>query len=64
MTAVLVRTSVGLKAVMAVSGLILIGYLLAHKYGNLKVFAGPESCNRSAHPQRKLGEPAPRYGRL
>lgn len=42
---------------MAVSGLILIGYLLAHMYGNLKLFAGPESFNGYAEHLRELGEP-------
>ena len=42
---------------MAVSGLIMIGYLLAHMYGNLKVFAGPEAFNDYAHHLRTLGEP-------
>jgi succinate dehydrogenase / fumarate reductase, cytochrome b subunit len=42
---------------MAVSGLILIGYLLAHMYGNLMVFAGPDAFNEYAHHLRTLGEP-------
>jgi succinate dehydrogenase / fumarate reductase, cytochrome b subunit len=42
---------------MAVTGLILIGYLLAHMYGNLKVFAGPTAFNEYAHHLRTLGEP-------
>jgi len=42
---------------MAVTGLILIGYLLAHMYGNLKVFSGPEAFNEYAHHLRNLGEP-------
>jgi succinate dehydrogenase cytochrome b subunit len=42
---------------MAVTGLILIGYLLAHMYGNLKVFSGPEAFNEYAHHLRTLGEP-------
>ena len=42
---------------MAVSGLIMIGYLLAHMYGNLKIFAGPEAFNGYAHHLRTLGEP-------
>jgi succinate dehydrogenase / fumarate reductase cytochrome b subunit len=45
------------KALMAISGLIMIGYLLAHMYGNLKVFAGPDSFNGYAHHLRTLGEP-------
>jgi succinate dehydrogenase / fumarate reductase cytochrome b subunit len=42
---------------MAVTGLILIGYLLAHMYGNLKVFAGAAAFNEYAHHLRTLGEP-------
>ena len=42
---------------MAVTGLILIGYLLAHMYGNFKVFAGPEAFNEYAHHLRTLGQP-------
>jgi succinate dehydrogenase / fumarate reductase cytochrome b subunit len=42
---------------MAVTGVILIGYLLAHMYGNLKVFSGPEAFNEYAHHLRTLGEP-------
>ena len=51
------RSTVALKALMAVTGLILIGYLLAHMYGNLKIFAGPEAFNAYAHHLRILGEP-------
>lgn len=46
-----------LKALMAVSGLIMVGYLLAHMYGNLKVFAGQASFDGYAHHLRTLGEP-------
>ncbi len=42
---------------MAITGLILIGYLLAHMYGNLKIFAGAEAFNDYAHHLRTLGEP-------
>jgi succinate dehydrogenase / fumarate reductase, cytochrome b subunit len=50
---------------MAVSGLIMIGYLLAHMYGNLKVFAGEAAFNEYAHHLRTLGEPLlPRSGVL
>ena len=51
------RSTVALKALMAVTGLILIGYLLAHMYGNLKIFAGEEAFNDYAHHLRTLGEP-------
>lgn len=42
---------------MAVSGLVFIGYLLAHMYGNLKVFAGHDAFNEYAHHLREFGEP-------
>jgi succinate dehydrogenase / fumarate reductase cytochrome b subunit len=59
------RSTVALKALMAVTGLILIGYLLAHMYGNLKIFAGPEAFNAYAQHLRVLGEPLlPRSGAL
>ena len=50
---------------MALSGLIMIGYLLAHMYGNLKVFSGETAFNDYAHHLRVLGEPIlPRSGLL
>jgi len=42
---------------MAVSGIILIGYLLAHMYGNLKVFSGQAAFDEYAHHLRTIGEP-------
>jgi succinate dehydrogenase / fumarate reductase cytochrome b subunit len=51
------RSTVALKALMAVSGIILIGYLLAHMYGNLKVFAGQAAFDEYAHHLRTIGEP-------
>jgi succinate dehydrogenase / fumarate reductase cytochrome b subunit len=42
---------------MAITGLILIGYLVAHMYGNLKIFAGEGAFNDYAHHLRTLGEP-------
>jgi succinate dehydrogenase / fumarate reductase cytochrome b subunit len=60
-----VRTTVALKALMAVTGIIMIGYLLAHMYGNLKVFAGASSFDSYAEHLRELGEPIlPRTGLL
>lgn len=35
-----VRSSVALKALMAVTGLLLIVFLLVHMFGNLKMFIG------------------------
>jgi len=42
---------------MAISGLILVLYLLAHMYGNLKVFAGQEAFDTYSHHLRTMGEP-------
>jgi succinate dehydrogenase / fumarate reductase cytochrome b subunit len=45
------------KLAMAVTGLVFIGYLLLHMYGNLKVFAGQDSFDEYAHHLRVFGEP-------
>ena len=41
----LLRSSVGRKTVMAVTGLFLMGFVVAHLLGNLQVFLGPEWLN-------------------
>ncbi|MEH3032942.1 MAG: succinate dehydrogenase cytochrome b subunit [Aeromicrobium erythreum] len=51
------RSTVAWKYAMAVSGLIMVGYLLLHMYGNLKVFAGKEAFDEYAHHLRTIGEP-------
>ena len=52
------RTStVALKYAMAVSGLIMAGYLILHMYGNLTAFAGPDTFNNYAHHLRTFGTP-------
>lgn len=51
------RTTVALKLLMAVSGLLFIGFVLGHMYGNLKMFAGHDAFNDYAHHLRVLGEP-------
>lgn len=52
------RSAVGKKAVMAVSGLILFGFVLIHMIGNLKAYLGAEHLNAYAHFLRTAGEPA------
>jgi len=42
------RSSVGKKAVMAVTGLVLVAYLISHVLANLLVFDGPDRINRYA----------------
>ncbi|HET9421875.1 MAG TPA: succinate dehydrogenase cytochrome b subunit [Nocardioides sp.] len=51
------RSTIALKMLMAVTGIIFIAYVLAHMYGNLKAFAGHDSFNEYAHHLRVLGEP-------
>ncbi|TDE96205.1 succinate dehydrogenase cytochrome b subunit [Occultella glacieicola] len=47
---------------MAISGLVLILFLLAHMYGNLKVFEGQDAFDSYSHHLRELGEPILPYG--
>lgn len=51
------RSTIALKISMALSGLVFIGYLLLHMYGNLKVFAGHDAFNEYAEHLRTIGEP-------
>ena len=57
----LTRTLIGKKALMAVTGLALFGFVVAHMLGNLKIFQGPEHLNAYAEGLRTLG--APFFGR-
>jgi succinate dehydrogenase / fumarate reductase cytochrome b subunit len=61
-TAIALRSTVTLKAAMAVSGLIMMLYLLAHMYGNLKVFSGRAAFDSYAHLLRTIGQPFLPYG--
>jgi succinate dehydrogenase / fumarate reductase cytochrome b subunit len=51
-------SSVQLKFVMAVTGAILVLYLIAHMLGNLKIFFGEQALDTYAHWLREIGEPA------
>ncbi|HEU4889289.1 MAG TPA: succinate dehydrogenase cytochrome b subunit [Thermoanaerobaculia bacterium] len=51
------RSAIGKKAVMAISGLILFGWIFAHMAGNLKLFFGSEALNHYAEWLRDLGAP-------
>ena len=48
---------------MAVSGLVFIGFVLLHMYGNLKAFAGHDAYNEYAEHLRTIGEPMLPYAR-
>lgn len=59
------RSAIGKKAVMAVTGVILFGWIFLHMVGNLKLYLGPEHLNEYAHWLRALGTPAmPETGAL
>src|SRR5919206_194345 len=51
------RSTIGKKYVMAVTGLIWFGYLIAHLWGNLKIYAGPTFLNDYGGFLRTVGEP-------
>jgi succinate dehydrogenase / fumarate reductase cytochrome b subunit len=42
------RSTIGTKIVMAVSGLMLVGFVVAHMLGNLQIFLGPDALNSYA----------------
>ena len=54
----LYRSSVGKKILMAVTGIILFGFIVLHVLGNLKVLLGPEELNAYARFLRTVGYPA------
>src|SRR5438067_10981754 len=56
--AVLWGTMVGKKVVMAVTGPVLVGFVIAHMLGNLKIFLGAEAIDAYAVFLRTVGEPA------
>lgn len=47
-------SSIGMKLIMALSGLGMVGFLLAHMGGNLLVFWGPDAINDYAAGLRKF----------
>ena len=54
----LYTSAVGKKAVMAVTGLILFGFVLVHMIGNLHLYEGPGHLDDYGHFLRQLGAPA------
>jgi succinate dehydrogenase / fumarate reductase cytochrome b subunit len=52
------RSAICKKWLMALSGIALFGFVVAHMVGNLKVFLGMEHLNEYAEWLRDLGEPA------
>lgn len=48
-------SSIGSKMVMAVTGLLLLLFVIGHMLGNLQVFAGPEQLNAYAAKLQSMG---------
>jgi succinate dehydrogenase / fumarate reductase cytochrome b subunit len=52
----LYRSTIGKKVIMAVTGLMLVGFVIAHMAGNLQMFVGPAKMNGYAAFLQGLGE--------
>lgn len=58
-------SAIGKKAVMAVTGVILFGWIFLHMVGNLKIYLGAVHLNEYAHWLRAIGTPGvPETGAL
>lgn len=53
----LTRSTIGKKVIMAVTGLVWVGFLAFHMYGNLKVFQGAAYFNEYSEGLRHIGRP-------
>ncbi|MEU5871284.1 succinate dehydrogenase cytochrome b subunit [Glycomyces sp. NPDC047369] len=51
------RSNIGLKIAMAVSGVLMVLFIIAHMAGNLHIFEGREEMNAYAAGLRSFGEP-------
>jgi len=51
-----IRSSIGAKHIMAVTGLLLLLFAIVHMVGHLQMFGGPEIYNRYAHFLQELWE--------
>lgn len=51
------RSTVVLKTVMAISGILMMLFLIAHMYGNLMAFGGPSTFNGYTRHLFTLGQP-------
>jgi len=58
----LYRSTIGKKVAMALSGILLFGFVLAHMIGNLKIYQGPEKYDAYAEFLREVGYPVLGHG--
>ena len=49
------HSSIGRKWIVAITGILLIGFITIHLLGNLSIFLGPEVMNAYAARLHKLG---------
>jgi succinate dehydrogenase cytochrome b subunit len=47
-------STIGKKVVMALTGVVLVGFVVAHMAGNLQLYLGPEVLNAYGHALREL----------
>src|SRR5258707_12101264 len=52
----LYRSSIGKKSIMAVTGLVLVAFVIVHMAGNLQVFLGPAKMNGYSAFLKSTGE--------
>ena len=57
-------TVIGKKVVMAVTGVVLILFVIAHMAGNIKIFSRPNEINAYSRFLREVGMPELGYGQL
>jgi succinate dehydrogenase / fumarate reductase cytochrome b subunit len=57
-------TVIGKKVVMAITGAVLILFVMGHMIGNLKIFAGANAIDPYARFLREVGAPELSYGQL
>ena len=57
-------TVIGKKIVMAITGVVLILFVIGHMIGNLKIFAGSNAIDTYARFLREAGTPELSYGQL
>ena len=48
-------TTVGAKMLVALTGIALILFVIAHMLGNLQIFLGAEALNEYAHNMKSMG---------
>lgn len=50
-------STIALKTISAITGILFVGFVAAHMYGNLKILSGVDAFNAYAHHLRVLGYP-------